>query len=310
MFNYKSPDNNKVSIIGCGKVGMTAAYSIVQSGLVNELVLVGRNKKALDGEKLDLDHGASFLKHTDVIATDNYEDIRYSDVVIITAGAGQKPGETRLDLTKKNLAIIEDIIPKIVKYSPNSVILIVSNPVDILTYHAYKLAQFPKGQIFGSGTTLDTSRFRYHLSQFLDVSPQSIHAYVLGEHGDSSFPVIANSTVGGQPLNAFENFSEQKALEAFEKTKNAAYKIIQAKGATYYAIGIIINHIVEAILRDTKEVLPLSIPLHGYYDHYGVALSVPCVVGKRGVERILQVKLSWEEKQMLAKSVETLKKYL
>jgi len=231
-------------------------------------------------------------------------------VVVITAGAAQKPGESRLDLAAKNLTIIEEIIPKVVKYAPEAVILIVSNPVDILTYRAYQLAGLPKGRIFGSGTTLDTARFRFHLSEFLKVNPKSIHTYILGEHGDSSFPALSGSIVGGQAMMSLPNFSLEKAMNAFEATKSAAYKIIAAKGATYYAIGTVISQLVDHVLRDSKRIFPLSIPLHGYYDHHGVALSVPCVLGRSGVEQSLEIKLSWEEKEKLSKSVETLKAYL
>lgn len=307
-------DTNKVSIIGCGKVGMTVAFTLLLKGLTNELVLHGRCRDDLIGEELDLEHGLSFLHHTKITATEQYEDIAESDVVIIAAGAAQKPGDTRLDLAEKNIQIMNSIIPQVVKYAPESVIVIVSNPVDVLTYKAYllagQLAGFPKGRIFGSGTTLDTSRFRFHLSEFLNLNPSSIHAYILGEHGDSSFPAISGATVGGQALASIDGFSKEKAIIAYEKTRNAAYKIIASKGATYYAIGVAVSHIVDTILRDTKKILPVSVPLHGFYGHYGVALSVPCVIGRRGVEKTLEIKLDWEEKQKLDKSVRTLKSYL
>ncbi|HCC84737.1 MAG TPA: L-lactate dehydrogenase [Candidatus Pacebacteria bacterium] len=303
-------DLNKVAIIGCGKVGMTAAYALLLKNVVNELVLIGRSQAELTGEQLDLEHGLNFLGAAKIFSSINYEDMAKSDVVVITAGVAQKPGETRLDLTVKNLAIIEEIIPKIVQYAPEAVIVIVSNPVDILTYRAYQIAGLPKGRIFGTGTMLDSARFRFHLSEFLKVNPRSIHAYVLGEHGDSSFPALSSAIVGGQSLLSLPNFSETKALAAFEATRSAAYKIIAAKGATYYAIGTVISQVVEHILRDSRRVLSLSIPLHGYHDYYGVALSVPCVLGRSGVEQALEIKLSWEEKLKLAHSVETLKKYL
>lgn len=303
-------DTNKVAIIGCGNVGMTAAFAILQKGLVHELVLLGRNKAPLIGEQLDLEHGMSFLPYAKIVPTDDYADIADADVVIITAGAAQKPGETRLDLTAKNLSIIENIIPQVVQYAPDAIILIVSNPVDVLTYRAYQLAKLPKGRIFGSGTTLDTARFRFHLSEFLKVNPQSIHAYILGEHGDSSFPVISSAMVGGQPLTTFNRFSEDKANKAYEKARAAAYKIIECKGATYYGIGTVIAHIVSKILGNARTVLPLSIPLHNYFGHSGVSLSVPCIVGRNGVEDVLEIKLDWEEKQKLEKSVNTIKEYL
>jgi L-lactate dehydrogenase len=303
-------DKNKVSIIGCGKVGMTAAYALLLRSVVNELVLVGRCREELEGEQLDLEHGMNFLGAAKVTSSEDYASVVDSDVIVIAAGANQQPGETRLDLAAKNLSMIEGMIPQIVQHAPEAVIMIVSNPVDVLTYRAYQLAGLPKGRIFGTGTTLDTARFRFHLSEFLKVNPKSIHAYILGEHGDSSFPALSSAMVGGQSLMSLPNFSHEKAMSAFEATRDAAYKIIAAKGATYYAIGTVISQLVEHILRDSKRILPLSIPLHGFYDHHGVALSVPCVLGRSGVEQALEIKLSWEEKEKLAKSVEILKSYL
>lgn len=305
-----SEQMNKVTFIGCGKVGMTGAFALLIDGVANEIVLVGRNVDDIIGEQLDLEHALNFIGSTKIHATANYEDISGSDVVVITAGVGQKPGDTRLDLAAKNVSVIESIIPRVVKYAPDAVIIIVSNPVDVLTYKAYQLAGLPKGQIFGSGTTLDTSRFRVHLSEFLHVSPRSIHAYILGEHGDSSFPAISHATVGGQPLNTFDNFSQEKALKAYEKARDAAYKIIQSKGATYYAIGVVIVQLVKTVLRDARSVLPVSIPLHGQYGLSGVAISVPCVVGRHGVEKILETKLSWEEKEQLNRSATAIRQYL
>lgn len=303
-------DYNTVSIIGCGNVGMTAAFSILHTGVVNKLFLVGRCVDSIIGEQLDLEHSLPFLHPAKVKATENYEDIAESDIVIIAAGAHQKPGDTRLDLAQKNTTIIESIIPKVVKHAPDAIILIVTNPVDVLTYKAYKLAGLPKGRIFGSGTTLDSARFRHHLSEFLKMNPKSIHAYILGEHGDSSFPVISSATVGGQSLTTLPAFSESKAYDAYEKARTAAYKIIESKGATFYAIGAVVAHMVKAILQNQRSILPVSIPLHGYHGHHGVALSVPCIIGRNGVEDTLEIKLSWDEKQKLAKSVNTIKQYL
>ncbi len=300
----------KVSIVGCGNVGMTAAYSMLHHGGIDELLLVGRDREKLIGEELDLEHGMSFLHPVKVRSTDDYKDIAGSDVIVITAGAAQKPGETRLELTAKNSRIIEDIMLEIVKYAPGAIVLIVSNPVDVLTYRAYRVAGWPKGRIFGSGTTLDTARFRFHLSEFLKVHPKSIHAYILGEHGDNSFPALSGATVGGQPLSAFPEFSEDKARKAYELARTAAYKIIASKGSTFYAIGVVISHIVSAILNNSRSVLPVSIPLHNYFGISGIALSVPCVVGREGVTQTLQTKLNWEEKQQLEKAAETLKQYL
>jgi len=302
--------HKKVSIIGCGKVGMAAAYAIVLDGTTDELLLVSHSMDKLVGEELDLEHGMAFLTNTQIKATTDYADLSGSDIVIITTGAAQQPGESRLDLTSKNVAIIESLIPQVVKYAPNAIILIVSNPVDILTYKAYQIAGLPKGRIFGTGTTLDTARFRFHLSEFLHVNPKSIHAYILGEHGDTSFPAITSAVVGGQPLTTFPGFSPERALKAYQETREAAYKIIASKGATYYGIGVVIREFVRVILKDSQSILPVSIPLHHYYGYSGVALSVPCIVGKEGVTDVLEIKLSWDEKKALEKSVATLKSYL
>lgn len=304
------PEAEKISIIGTGSVGATTAFTLLVEGLVNELVLVSRSKEKAEGEKLDLEHGLPFLKHAKVYATSDYRDVQGSDIVVVTAGVKQKPGETRLDVASKNIKIIENIIPKLVKNAPNAIIIIVSNPVDVLTFKASKLAKLSPGRILGTGTMLDTARFRFHLSEFMKVNPRSIHTYILGEHGDSSFPVISSATIGGQPLSSFPRYSEEKAQKAFEMSKKAAYKIINAKGATYYAIAIVITKLIEAILRDSRSVLPVSVPLNDYYGHSDVALSVPCIIGRSGVEEVLHTSFSKDELEKLNRSVSTLKKYL
>jgi L-lactate dehydrogenase len=291
-------------------VGASAAYALLLDGEVNELVLYGRHKEEVIGEQLDLEHGMAFLNYTEVIPTDDYADIKDSDIVVITAGAAQKPGETRLDLAKKNIAIIEDIIPKIVEHAPGAVILIVSNPVDVLTYKANQIAHLPQGRIFGSGTTLDTARFRFHLSEQMKVNPRSIHTYILGEHGDTSFPFISNATIGGQRLISFPGFSQELAEEAYKKTRDAAYKIIEAKGATYYAIGVVIVQLVKAILRDSRSIFSVSVPLDNYYGQSGVGLSIPSVVGRNGVEQVLDISLSEQEQEKLRVSADALRQYL
>lgn len=297
----------KISIIGCGHVGATAAYALIMTGVPTDLVLLARDKAKAHGEKLDLEHALPFLPKVDIVATDDYEDIAGSDLVVVTAGAAQAPGETRLDLAKKNIAVMDDIIPKIVKNAPHAVVLIVTNPVDVLTLYAAKLAKLPYGRVFGSGTLLDTARFRFHLSEFLDVNPRSIHTYVLGEHGDSSFPVLHSASIGGQPLITYPGFSEDKAREAYAMTRDAAYQVIAGKGATYYAIGTVITHLAQAIQRDSRSVLPVSVPLEDYYGVSDVALSVPCIVGRRGVEQVLKIELSADEHASLMNSASALR---
>lgn len=303
-------DPHKVTIVGCGKVGMTGAYSLLHAGTVDELVLFGRNEAMLHGEELDLEHGISFLHNTRVTSTVDYADTAGSDVVVITAGAAQKPGETRLDLATKNIAIIESIVPAILSQSPEAVIVLVSNPVDVLTYKAHLQSHLPVGRIFGTGTTLDTARFRFHLSEMLKVNPRSIHAYILGEHGDHSFPSLLSAYVGGQQLMSLEGMSRERLLEVHETVKQSAYRIIEAKGATYYAIGSVISHVVSAILTDAQSILPVSVPIYDYYGHTDVAISMPCVIGSRGVEKVLQPELSDQEQEQLWQCVQTLQSYL
>lgn len=300
---------SKVAVLGCGKVGMTAAYALLIKGVAHELVLWGRTKDNLIGEQLDLEHGLSFLGTTTVTATDSYADLAGSDVVVITAGAAQKPGFNRLDLIDTNKKIIEEMIPQVVHYAPNAVILMVTNPVDALTYHAHQISGLPLGRVIGTGTTLDTARFRFHLSEFLSVNPRSIHAYVLGEHGDSSFPVLSSATVGGQPLSTFPGFTEAKAQEAYTAARDAARRIIDSKGSTFYAIGVVVAQIVKTILDDAKTVLPVSVPLQDYYGHSDVALSIPCIIGKAGAREQLKLVLSPAEQAALAHTVEVLKPY-
>ncbi|MDH5533255.1 MAG: L-lactate dehydrogenase [Candidatus Pacebacteria bacterium] len=301
----------KVGVVGLGNVGVTTAFAMLFNGAPNELVLVSRDKKKAEGEALDLEHALPFLESANIIPTDNYKDLEGCRFIVVTAGAAQKPGETRLDLVNKNSKIIEDIIPKIMKYAPDSVVLIVSNPVDILTFKANKIAKkAAPGQIFGSGTILDTARFRTHLSDKLKVNPGSIHAYILGEHGDSSFPVISSASVGGQNITELKNFSMQYALDAYEQARSAAYKIIEAKGATYYAIAAAVVEIMNAVLRDEETVLPVSVPLDNYYGLSDVALSIPCVIGKNGVERQLMASLSEEEVVKMYNSAKTLQEFL
>lgn len=303
----------KVSIIGLGHVGATAAYAMLLDGTPSELVLIARDKQKAIGEKLDLEHALPFLEHTTIVGTDDYAAIAGSNLVVITAGAAQKPGETRLDLIDKNLAIINEMMPKILLNAPEATILIISNPVDVLTYRANQIAgiDYTKGEtrIFGSGTMLDTARFRYHLSETLHVNSRSIHAYVLGEHGDTSFPVYLNATIGGQKLVDFPGFSEETINKAYELARSAAYNIIEAKGATYYAIGVVATKIMRSVYSDARTVLPVSVPLHQYYGHSNVALSVPCIVGDHGVEKVLNISLSPEEEKKLGISAQTLKEY-
>lgn len=300
----------KVSVIGAGRVGITAAFTMYLKNTTQEIMLFGRNKDKLIGEQSDFMDSLSFLGTTQIIVGSEMSDLAGSHIIVFTAGAAQEPGETRLDLVKKNTDILESMIPEIVKFAPEAIILMVTNPVDVLTYKATLMAKLPKGRVFGSGTTLDTARFRFQLSKYLKVNPKSVHGYILGEHGDSSFPTLSSTNVGGQLITTMKDFSHEKALSAYTKARDAAYKIIVAKGATYYAIGVVINQLVHAILSDARRVYPLSVLLEGEYGQTEVALSVPCVLGRNGIERIIEIPLSEEEKLKMKLSGEVLKKYL
>lgn len=297
----------KVGIVGCGKVGMTAAYAMMLSGTPTEMVLLDRNKEKAMGEKLDLEHAMSLLpNYVTITGTDDYSQLIGAKLVVYTAGVAQQPGQTRLDLINTNKKILEENLPRIQAAAPEAIILIVANPVDVLTFFANKIIPDKVGKIFGSGTMLDTARFRFHLGEALGINPHSIHAYVLGEHGDTSFPVYAQTQVGGQKLIELPGVTEPMIQEAYQKTRDAAYKIIEAKGATYYAIGVVVTKIMQAIFSDSKTVFPLSVPLSNYAGISGVSLSVPCILGSSGIEKILEVDFSESERGKLNASAEAL----
>lgn len=302
--------SRKVAIIGIGKVGITTAYAMLLRGTVDELILVSRTLEKAVGEKLDLEHGLPFLEKIKITATTNYSALEDADVVIITAGAPQKPGQTRLELIQENKLVIEELAKNMKPYVRNSVVIVVSNPVDILTFQLAKLLDLPYGRVLGTGTMLDTARFRFILSEMLDVNPRSIHTYILGEHGDSSFPVLEHATVGGQKLELFPNYTLEKAYQAFIQTKEAAAKIIESKGATYYAIGVVVSQLVHTILQDMHSVLPISTQISEYYGQSGVSISVPCIIGRNGVERVLTVELSEKEKKQFVQSCEVLRTHM
>lgn len=300
----------KTSIVGCGSVGATTAYAFLLSGSVTDIALVDLDAGKANGLMLDLEHAISFTPHTKITGSDNFADCAGSNVVIITAGARQKEGETRLDLVKKNQTIFAEIIPKIVKAAPDAIYIIVSNPVDVLTYEAIKQSGLPWNRVFGSGTVLDSARLQFHISEKIKLHPGSIDAYVMGEHGDTSFPVYSSANVLGKPLSSFEGFSDEVAAECYADTKNAAYRIIHDQGYTCYSIATALREIVSAIFENKHQVFPLSVLLKDYYGHSDVCLSVPCVLGRHGIEKVLEIPLNEKEQTNLKKSVETLKGFL
>lgn len=297
----------KISIIGCGSVGATTAYTLLLQGLVHDLTLIDREGARAEGIMLDLEHSLSFTAAAHLRASDKMSDCKNSDIVIITAGARQKEGETRLDLCSRNKAVFSEIIPQIAAAAPNAIIIVVTNPVDVLTFHTIKISGFPWQRVIGTGTLLDTARFQFHLSEKLNINPQSISAYVMGEHGDTSFPVLSSANVMGEPLSGINGFSEQVAQECYEATRTAAYRIIHDVGYTCYSIATAIGHIVRAITQDSKEVMVVSTQLNDYYGHSEVCLSLPCVIGKAGIIKQIEVPLNEEEKKKLQHSVETVK---
>ena len=306
-------NSRKAAIVGCGFVGSASAFALMESGLFSELVLIDTDRNRAEGEALDISHGLPFSIPMQIYAGD-YEDISDAAVVIVTAGAGQKPGETRLDLVKKNVAIFKSIIPQIAKYNQSGILLIVANPVDILTYVAKQLSGFPDNRVFGSGTVLDTARLKYLLGEHLGVDSRSIHAFIIGEHGDSEIAAWSSANVSGVPLHKFcemrGHFEHEKATkEIAEGVKNSAYEIIEKKKATYYGIAMSVKRICEAIVRDEKSILPVS-SIQDTDEISGVALSMPAIVGKNGVEDLVPIELDADEKAALKQSADTLRAVL
>ncbi|MCD4760810.1 L-lactate dehydrogenase [bacterium] len=299
--------NNKVTIIGAGMVGSTLAYSLVTQDIAEEIALVDINKKLVKAQVMDLQHAVPFTRQTKV-KVGTYNDCRDSSVVAITCGASQKPGETRLDLIEKNTKIIREIVPQIFKANPNIIVLIITNPVDVLTYISIKMFPAKKYQIIGSGTTLDSARFRHLISQKLNINPQSIHAYIMGEHGDSEFPVWSSASIGNSNLNSHKHLSKKDKKDIFEQAKNAAYAIIAGKQSTYYGIGSAASYVIKAILHDKRMVLPVSHLIENVYGVKDVCLSTPAIVGRNGIIEELSLQLSKEEQALFVKSAKVLKK--
>ncbi|MGD2182689.1 L-lactate dehydrogenase [Lusitaniella coriacea] len=294
-------------IIGAGQVGMACAYSLLIQNCLDEMVLQDINQEKVEGEVMDLVHGIPFVEPTLVQAGTVAQEGRDADIVIITAGAKQRPGESRLDLVQRNVGIFKNLIGEIVQYCPNAILLIVSNPVDIMTYVSLKLSGLPRSRVLGSGTILDTARFRYVLARQLQVAPRSIHAYIIGEHGDSEVPVWSKVNIAGTPLADMQSPEAREALHPLsQQVKNAAYEIIQRKGYTAYAIGLGVTAMVQAILRDQNRILTVSSFIEGFYDIEGVCLSLPTVVNRQGATRIVNLSLSEIERQQLQQSAKVL----
>ena len=304
----------KAAVIGCGFVGSATAFTLMQSKLFSELVLLDVNADKADGEAKDISHGIPFAAPMKVYAGD-YDDVADAAVIIVTAGANQKPDESRLDLVHRNVEIYKSIIPRIASRNFAGILLIVSNPVDILTYAALKLSGLPENRVIGSGTVLDTARMKYALGEHLRVDSRSVHSYIVGEHGDSEIAVLSSTNISGIPLDAFCEMRgydnpKMKLDEIAESVKNSAYDIITKKQATYYGIAMAVARIAESIVMNENAVLPVTSLMEGEYGLEGLCISVPTIVSQKGAEKVLEIPLSDEEKEKLLSSAKELKEVL
>ena len=304
----------KAAIVGCGFVGSSIAFTLMQRGLFSELVLIDANRPKAEGEAMDLSHGLPYTAPMDIYAGD-YDDAADCGLIIVTAGANQKPGETRLDLIGKNVSILKSIIPEISRRNFEGVLLIVSNPVDVLTYAAWRMSGLPASRVIGSGTVLDTARLKHLLGQHLQVDSRNVHAVIIGEHGDSELAVWSSANVSGIDLNHFcelrGHYDHQASMQRiYEDVRDSAYQIIERKGATYYGIAMAVGRIAESIVLDQESVLPVSVVLDGQYGLKDLCLSIPSVVGKNGLESILEIPLSPQEDTALHASAQQLQEVI
>lgn len=303
-----------MGLVGTGLVGSSFAYALIIRGIASELVLVDANKDKAVGEMMDFTHGLSFTRPMK-IAAGSYEDLADAQVVVIAAGASQKPGESRLNLLARNARIFRTVVPEVVRRNPGGIIVIATNPVDILTFISQKESGLAPGRVIGSGTILDTSRFRFMLGQYYGVDARSVHAYIVGEHGDSEIPLWSLVNIGGVRLQEFaplknRSYNQEEMDGLFREVRDAAYEIIKRKGSTYYAIGLGLLSIVEAIVGDHRSVLSVSTLMTGQYGVRDICLSLPCVVGANGVEEVLTLNLSQEEENGFRASAEKLRRTL
>ena len=308
-------DRRKVVLIGTGMVGMSFAYALVnQGGACNELVLIDVNKVRAQGEAMDLNHGLAFAKSNMKIYAGEYKDCRDADIVVIAAGVAQKEGETRLDLLQRNVEVFRSIVGPVVKSGFDGIFLVATNPVDIMTRVTYELSRFGASRVIGTGTSLDTARLRYLLGDYFTVDPKNIHAYVIGEHGDSEFVPLSQVMFATKPVTAILEdernsycIDDMKKIE--DQVRTAAYKIIEAKRATYYGIGMAIARIVNAILGDENSVLTVSAKMCGEYGQRDVFIGVPCIIGRNGFKEIVELNLTQDEKAKFDNSASVLKEY-
>lgn len=302
----------KVAIVGAGSVGTTFAYSLLIQGFVHEITIIDINKERAEGEVMDLNHGMPFAYPVRIWSGD-YHDCKNADIVVIAVDKGQKIEESRLDLAQGNFEIMKTIIPKIIKYNRNCILIVVTNPLDVMTYAALKLSGFPENRVFGSGTSLDTARLRFLLAEHLQIDPRNVHAYIIGEHGDSEVPVWSLANVAGIKLRDYclackVPFSEREFDNMFSKVKSAGYEIIKRKGRTNYGVALAVTRIVRSILRNENSVLTVSTLLEDYYGVKNVCLSVPVIVNRNGIREIITLPLDQKEEDKFKKSARIIRK--
>lgn len=302
---------NKVVLIGAGDVGVAYAYALVNQGTVDHLAIIDIDEKKLEGNVMDLNHGTVWAASNTRFSKGTYQDCADAAMVVICAGAAQKPNETRLQLVDKNMKIMKSITDNIMATGFDGIILVASNPVDVLTYAVWKFSGLSKNQILGSGTILDSARFRYMLSQRYEVAPTSIHAYIIGEHGDTELPVLSSATIAGvsmrKKLEQTPGLNEELE-QIFEQTRDAAYKIIDAKGSTSYGIGMGLARITHAIMHNQDVALPISALLDGQYGHEDIYIGTPAIINRTGVARVIELELTDHEQERFDHSAQTLKK--
>lgn len=303
---------NRVALIGTGAVGSSYAFALLNQGVTEELVLIDLNKEKSEGDAMDLNHGISFAPSRTKIWYGSYADCKDADLVVICAGANQKPGETRLDLVEKNTKIFEGIVSQVMESGFKGIFIVATNPVDILTYAVWKFSGLPRERIIGSGTILDTSRLRFLLGEYFDVDTRNVHAYIIGEHGDTELPVWSHANIAGKNIADWmkENnkYKKEDLQEIFVNVRDAAYHIIEKKGATYYGIAMGLVRLTKAILQNENSVLTVSAYLDGEYGHDDIFIGVPTVINRKGIRQIVELDLSDDEKEKFAHSVNVLKK--
>lgn len=302
---------NRVVLVGTGFVGSSYAFALLNQGITEELVLIDLDKEKSEGDAMDLNHGLPFAPSPTKIWCGDYSDCRDADLVVLTAGSNQKPGETRLDLVEKNMKIFKSIVERIMANGFDGIFLVATNPVDILTYATWKFSGLPKQRVIGSGTILDTARFRYLLGDYFQVDTRNVHAYIIGEHGDTELPVWSHADIGGKPVDEFlgtgGEYRREDLDQIFVNVRDAAYQIIQRKGATFYGIAMGLIRISKAILQDENSILTVSAYLDGEYGSRDVYIGVPAIVNRNGIRGIVELQLNEGEQSKFSHSVEVLK---